>query len=119
MAARPQGRGCERRRTRIRVAAGGASSGAAGGTEHVANVPGRQRLERIRGVVGRELLEQVGQVGGGIEAIGAGGADQGEEIRTRARTEWIVCEEPYPAPISKGSDDVLDSKRPTVYRVAV
>ena len=84
-----------------------ASGGAAGGAKQVANVPGQQYLERFDGVGGRELLEQVAQVRGEIQVIGAGDVDQGKEICTVAGTEGIVREEPYPASLGKGPDDVL------------
>ena len=55
------------------MAAGAASGGAAGGAKHVANVPGQQGLERLGGLGSRELLEQVGQVRGGLKTIGTQG----------------------------------------------
>ena len=54
--------GRERPRARIRVAAVAASGGAAGGGQHVADVPGKQRLERLDGIGGGKPLEQMGQV---------------------------------------------------------
>ena len=87
MAARSQAKGARGRRARIRVTAGAASGGAAGGAKHVANVPGQQGLERLDGLGSREVLEQVGQVRGGLKTIGTGCRDKGKEIRARASTE--------------------------------
>ena len=90
MAARSQASGGRGRRARIARAAGAASDGAAGGAMNVANVSGQQGLEGLDGLGSGELLEQVGQVRGGVKAIGRGCRNKGKEIGARASSPSFI-----------------------------
>ena len=90
MAARSQASGGRGRRAGIARAAGAASGGAAGGAKQVANVPRQQGIECLDGLGSGELLEQVGQVRGGLKAIGRGCRNKTKEIGARASSPSFI-----------------------------
>lgn len=78
------------------------------------DVPRKQRLERLHGIRGRQVLEDVVQICIRLKAVGARAAHEGEQIRTGTCAERVVREELNTASLGKRSDLVLD--RIVVYR---
>jgi hypothetical protein len=70
------------------------SGGCASSFQQRFDVPGEQRFEVFDGARLGELLEQVEQVGVGLEPIDLGTSDQGVQVGTRSGTLLGFCEEP-------------------------
>ena len=62
-----------------------------------ADIPREQRLERLYGISRRQILKDVVQIRIRLEAVGAGGAHEGEQICAGTCTERVVREEPNTA----------------------
>ena len=74
-------------------------------------IPRHEAVEgfRILGLDGREILEEVFEVGGRAEPVGLGGFDHGVDDGAGRSAVWCVGEEPVLASDGERADGALDA----------